>query len=313
MQTRFIWLAVVFVFCVLITGFTLAESHSDKNYMKLFLQRSDSINNSLEHNSMNKSDNVSYIPSSSLQDKFELELLRLRAFREKGTLEELLNLGSEIEHKWSILDGNLYAKLSLEFLSILTSNRYIDEPVIEISRNYAGQALKRADTFDLKFQWKLLLFLGNDSSEKLLDKEQLQLRRERVEFWLHAFRRLENEKDPNFNPNDLPQLNIKPPHSVNLQAGVSPDAINDIEIRAKYEKDIVANSKKTEYYNKQHGLRQDEAFFIKKGVDYISAAYSKSADNLEELESLLAQYKISWNIQEMLKAQITSNSKQKDK
>jgi hypothetical protein len=180
---------------------------------------------------------------------------------------------------------------------------------MELSRNFAAQALKKADTFDLEYEWKLLSFLGGvDYPSDKLNDNLIQKRRERVKLWLHAIHRLETSKDSNFNPDDLPQLNIAPPPSTGLPAGVSPEAIRDEKLRNEYEKAIAANTKKVKYYNKQSRLRIDENFFVNKiAVNYISTAYSKSPTNLTELDKLLDEYHIPENIRGMIKVQIQSS------
>src|SRR5699024_10405117 len=61
------------------------------------------------------------------QDEFQKEWAILQSFRNGGTLQELLTEGEKIEMQWGSLGGNQYGELSLEFLSVLSSNRFSTE------------------------------------------------------------------------------------------------------------------------------------------------------------------------------------------
>ena len=117
--------------------------------------------------------------SALAQDKFEKDLLKIKGFRNAGTFEELISEGDRVEKQWGNIGGNYYGELFVEFLGILSSNRYAgNNDVMEISRELASQSLKKANTFDLSIEWKLLLFLGafDYPIDKLTEKtfERLQ-------------------------------------------------------------------------------------------------------------------------------------------
>ena len=151
----------------------------------------------------------------------------------------------------------------------------------------------------------MLLFLDAfDYSVEKLTENQTKQRKERVELWLHAMRRLKAEKDENFNPDDVPSLKVMSPLSTNLPAGVSPQAIQDTKLRAEYEKAIVANNEKIKYYNKQLRIQREEKFFVELAIEYISTAYLKFPTDFEELRKLINSYRISENIQRKIEAKM---------
>ncbi|MGB7068423.1 MAG: hypothetical protein WBD22_02930 [Pyrinomonadaceae bacterium] len=288
--------------CVLTAGVLLAQSYSRETISLNFFSAK-TVSYQSPKLSGNETSNPTTDQQNNLKDDFERQLQRLRSFREKGTLKELLNEGKLIERQWGESGGESYGKLILEFLGILTHSRYISDEVIDMSQNYVVQTLKKADTFGLTTEWKLLWFLRYPFSEK--DKIELQQRREGTKLWLHLLRRLEVEKDENFDPDDLPSLNVVPPAGVRVRfAGMSPEAIKDPKLRAEYEAAIVANAKKLEYHNQQSDLRRDEESILRNAIDYIANAYSVPPKNFEEFQEILNNSKVSNDLKKEIETKI---------
>lgn len=228
---------------------------------------------------------------------------RLRVLRASGSLEDLVTEGDNIARQWGANAGRNYGLLFREFLSVLTSPRIINQNsgALELSQKYAVAALKSSEFFDLETEWFLLMYLRYPLQGKILDESGVQQRRERVKLWLHALHRLEREKAKNFNPNDLPALNVEPPKGVNGIAGMSPENIKDPGLRAAYERAIDENKKKVEYFNLQLKLRQNEASMIKNGIEYISTVYAQEPFGLQELDKLLDVYDVSEPLRKNIK------------
>ena len=157
-------------------------------------------------------------------------------------------------------------------------------------------ALTRADYFDLENEWFLLMNLRWPQGLTKPESEGSDQRREGVKLWLHAFHRLETEKDKNFDPHDLPALHVQPPRGANIIAGMSSIAIKDPTLRAEYERSINENKKKLAYFNNQLRLRQNEEFIIASGVKYISKMYQLLPASVPELAQLLAEFDISTDL-----------------
>lgn len=300
MRSKFIF--IVALLCVLTSGFVFAQVYTGGT-ISLNLSIAETVPPENPKSNPSKILNASVNQQNdTIQGEFEQQLQRLRAFRETGSLEELLNEGNKIEKQWGKSGGESYGRLMLEFLGALTHSRYTNDRVQELSQDYATQSLKKADTFDLEIEWRLLSFLRYPHSEK--DKIAIRQRAERVKLWLHIVYRLKREKDENFDPNDLPTLNVTPPRGNIRIAGMSPEAIKDPKLRAEYEAALKANAKKLEYYNKQYILRRDEEFIVKDAVKYISKMYSLPPKNLNELQGLLNNFNVSNNLKERIEAEI---------
>lgn len=309
MKSKFIWIKIVLLFGVLATGFLFAASLDNKK--ETVAQMLSATLAFAETPTPPKSDKqIEYPnPQAKQQDKFQQDLLNLRNYRSSGMLEDLIAERNKIEQEWGQSGGEAYGKLSLEFLGVLTSTRYrsADDKALNLSQEYAIQALKKADTFELETEWHLLLYLRYPVAETALNDLQMRERRDGVKLWLHALRRLETEKDEKFDPKDLPVLNVTPPEGARVRfSGMSPESIEDPKLRAEYEKAIEANAKKIVYYNKQYRLRQDEDFILKNAVKYISKFYSRQPVNSEELEGLLNEFKIAEDIKKSIKTEISS-------
>ena len=307
MKSRFITINAILLF-LLVTGFSFAQYYSGKTFEKKEISNNEFSSKTNEQNLIRKEEGSQ--DCASLQDEFQEALCRLKCFREKGSLDELIIEWNKIEQDWSKLGGDSYGNLTLEFLSVLTSARFrsADDKALNLSQSYAIQTLKKADTFDFEIEWQLLIKLRYSISESKLSDVQIQERRERVKLWLHLIHRLEVEKDKNFDPNDLPLLNVTPPEGVPVRfSGMSPDLIKDPQLRAEYEKAIEANAKKMKYYNHQYKLRQNEDFFVRYATKYISMVYSRPPIDLNELKNLLNEYQIPENMQKLIKEKLQSN------
>jgi hypothetical protein len=75
--------------------------------------------------------------------------------------------------------------------------------------------------------------------------------------WVTLFRHIDQYLDPNFDPSDVPSVNVIPPATskgVKYPSGVDPNAIPDSKARTKYIELLNQNRAKLEHYNFQHRL-----------------------------------------------------------
>ena len=107
---------------------------------------------------------------------------------------------------------------------------------------------------------------------------------------MHAWKRLIDAIDPNWNPNDEPFLNIPLPEGISGEAGMAPEHIKDPNRRAEYEAAIEKNRQKAERYGEQYKLRNWLKRFPKRAEEYIIQAYSKPPFDVEELKQYLDKY-----------------------
>lgn len=246
------------------------------------------------------------------EDQFKVILARLHQLQDSGTLGEMIAEIDNVERQWGEGGGERYAIVYKEFLGgCLSMSRIRDENngVDEIRARYVMFALKHPDSFSLNLEWQLLGQVDGFYLKKSLDERDVEYRKNATAIWFHAVHRLETEKDPNFDKNDLPTLNVSPPlgdeHGM-LIPGVSPNAIKDPVKRAAYEKVIEENQKKAIYFNLQYELRRDEALIMKDVVRYVSGVYSKPPLNRDELAEMLTKYKISAEIRKNIEGALST-------
>ena len=66
---------------------------------------------------------------------------------------------------------------------------------------------------------------------------------------------MDQEIDPKFDPEDVPQINVAPP-SLKYESGIAPDAIEEDDIRAAYVTALAKNEAKRQMHHRQTGLRK---------------------------------------------------------
>jgi len=136
--------------------------------------------------------------------------------------------------------------------------------------------------------FQLLYHLASKPAAK--EKDWPETRLQNAQMWLKTWNRLENEKDEQFNPANLPSINVSPPAKTGLPPGVSPDAIQDPQLKQEYLQALEKNRIIIEQYNHQYGLLQLEAPFKRVATGYLINSYSQPPANLEEIQKLLEIY-----------------------
>ena len=132
-------------------------------------------------------------------------------------------------------------------------------------------------------------FLGFDPP--VMDEAAWEdLRRQKAQFWLEAWVRVSKAIDPSFDFDDRPLLNVAPPFSTGLPAGVSPSSVKNPQLRAEYEHAIAQNHAKIERYNQQSWLKLNGPRVFKEVEQYLVNAYSRAPSDLQELQQLLSRY-----------------------
>lgn len=245
--------------------------------------------------------NAPALPNSQ---EYERDLARIDGLATASDLEGLVELADEIEQEWGARAGDDYARLVLNVSNVLANN-FRDERSDRLSQQYALAALAKADRFSLDMEVRLLPFVARDLAPKNADDaEWVGERNSKVKLWLHAWRRLESEKDPNFDAQDKPRWKITPPRGTGLPSGVAPEAIKDARLRARYEADIAANVQKAKAYDRQYMLRVMEKNFLHQAEDYLVRAYSKPPFKPDELERHLNTYIADRDARERIKGEV---------
>lgn len=150
---------------------------------------------------------------------------------------------------------------------------------------------RRIDTAEGSHEWGVLYQIGADIDSFPLamkkDPEWRNWRRAKLELWLKAIDLIDRTKDPAFNPEDVPQLNVAPPPGSTISAGASPGAIQDPRLRHEYEQAIKRNAEKAERYNLQDGLRKLDSLWTESIRVYIVGQYNAEPQDVSEIRTLI--------------------------
>lgn len=232
-------------------------------------------------------------PIDGMREEYRRDLARLNDLSKTQDLDAVVKFADEAKTRWGQRGGDYYARLMLNVSNVI-ANDFSDERIYRLSQKYALAALSKADRFSLDSEVSLLPFIAMDLAPKdtaaNADSEWAKERSLKSRLWLHAWQRLESERDKNFNFDDRPFINVTPPRETGLPSGVAPEAIKDAKLRARYQAELTANAEKAEVYNRQYALREIGKSFPQKAESYIVGAYSKPPRNANELGQLLNQY-----------------------
>ena len=108
--------------------------------------------------------------------------------------------------------------------------------------------------------------------------------------WITLFRHIDQYLDPNFDPNDVPSVNVIPPATskgVKYPSGVDPNAISDAKARAKYTGLLNQNRAKSEQYNFQHQLRRVNERALEGFHEYAKHSFSSIRADSAEFRRIL--------------------------
>lgn len=235
---------------------------------------------------------------SEEKQEYKQERARIKALRETFTpgltndFEKYEEFADQIQNKWSSKNKEHYARLMLEVCGPLSSGNFKGDRRYELARKYALSALADANNIALETELELTghvitLMIGPNASK---GEDFAQRRKKDVQIRLHAWKRLLDAIDPDWDPNDFPSINVMPPMETGLPAGVSAETIEDPNLRAEYEASIEKNRQKAEIYRQQYKLRKWLKMFPRYAEPYIIQAYSLPPYDTEELQEFLAIY-----------------------
>ena len=237
--------------------------------------------------------------SETENQEYKQELNRIKSLGKSFTpgptndLKSFERLANEIQSKWSQKKKEYYARLMLEVCEPLSSGRFNDERQYDVARRYALSALAESNKIPLEVELELTGHIMTDTVTPRAPTGQEWAKRQKqdVEVRFHAWRRLIDAIDPNWDPNDIQfYINVPLPSGVEGEAGVSPDSVKDPKLRAEYEAAIKKNREKAERYSEQNRLHKWLKRFPKRAEEYIIQAYSKPPFDVEELKQYLDKY-----------------------
>lgn len=256
------------------------------------------------------------------EQEYKQERARIKALEKAFTpgptndLKKYEYFADRIQNKWKGGNKEYYARLMLEVCGPLGSGKFKDKRCYDLRRQYALSALEEPNDIalvtELELTGRVITFLiGHKAPE---GEDFAQRRKKDVKIRLHAWKRLLDAIDPNWDPNDLPLINVTPPTKTGLPPGISHEAIEDSVLRAEYKAAIEKNRQKAEIYRQQSKLRKWLKRFPRRAEGYMIRAYSKSPYNLPELEKALNKYlsdeKTKAKIIESVKTNIKNKTKE---
>lgn len=117
-----------------------------------------------------------------------------------------------------------------------------------------------------------------------------RLRSDCLSLWLTLLQILDQNLDPKFNPDDVPQNIVQPPplpDGTVLRPGADPAKIADPQARAEYEKAIAENRAKADNYRLQTELRRLDEQIPPRAEEFIKNSYTSADADQEELKRVV--------------------------
>jgi hypothetical protein len=237
-------------------------------------------------------------PSESEKKEYKQDMTRIEDFRKSfkpglvNDLKEYEKFADAIQKKWSRQNKEYYARLMLEVCGPPSSGTFADDRRYDVARRYALSVLEKSEEISIEMELKLtghvVTLMYTPNSPK--GEDFAQRRKKDVEIRLHAWKRLFDTIDPNWDPNE----ELRSPNAVATSMGfpgtIAPEAIKDPKLRAEYEAAMQKNREDIERYTKQYRLRDWLKSYPKSRERDIVLMYSEPPFNLEELNQYLETY-----------------------
>ena len=229
-----------------------------------------------------------------LDYKYISDTISLSQKSKARDLEAYEKFADAIEKKWSPKNKAEYASLMLKICEPLNSGIFNERRQYDLAREYAILALEKPDEIQLDTELSLTgcCMTTNITESDIFNEEEFSKRRKvDSEIRLHAWRRLIDAIDPNY---DLKKEILSPNAigvAMGLPSGISPEDVKE-PLRTKYESALQENRKEIERRVEQSKLHRWLEKFPKRAEDYIIGVYSVPPFNTKELEQLLNKYNI---------------------
>jgi hypothetical protein len=192
---------------------------------------------------------------------------------------------------WSSHEAGGYLRFFEELCRRLSSFDLGNWPEQDrLVRKYANVALRNAPELPLAAELALLEHLVPVAPHGTPGGAAWQAtRRDAATRWLSALRRLDEEVDGDFDPDDVPLVNVPVPGE-NLPAGVAPEHVSDPALRREYERTVQRNAEHAVRYLRQVELRRLREHYRPVATRAIVDSYAQPPDDTDELRQLLADH-----------------------
>lgn len=201
------------------------------------------------------------VVQTGLEREFETEQQRLRRLAGELPVDQFVNEAVTTLKQWESKPDEMYGRLAETIGDLLNSAPYSGDKTAKAGTWQISEQTIRGKATAIPIP-TLIRLLSHLASESVSDRNDWPaLRSERARWWLETWNRLDQAMDPNFNPDDLPELSSAP-HAV----------------------------AKNDYYKQQFKLRQVEPHFKLTASDYLAHLYSLPPEGSDELNVLLTKY-----------------------
>jgi hypothetical protein len=226
-----------------------------------------------------------------------------KAQEKNNDLDAYEKFADKILSKWKNKNKEIHARLTLD---VCQSVHLFDEKdrTHAIRRKYILSALAGANDISHETELELaangMFNIFASKAHKPKGNDLAKLRKNGLKMYLHAWKRVIDGIDPNWDQNARPSVHVSPDFFTaeekakmgRFASGMAPEGIKDPQIRAKYEAAIKANNEKGERYGQQDKLRSYLKSYPPLYKRYIIKAYSMPPYNNAELVKYLSDYKI---------------------
>jgi hypothetical protein len=163
------------------------------------------------------------------------------------------------------------------------------------NQRYLAEAQANATAFEKKQDPDLLrqAYLALENVDLAAESDSAVHKQMRIQLlysWLQLLQLLDRFLDPNFDPEDVPQLLVQPPPTskgVVYPPGADPKLIDEPKARAKYEKEIAENKAKTVHYNLQIKLQRLNERIPPLIETFIHTSYTPDIQDQAELKTAI--------------------------
>lgn len=182
--------------------------------------------------------------------------------------------------------------ISLLIILNVTCILTVEKPMNE-NQKYLKEAREHAREFEDKAEPELLkqAYLALENVLLLEEddpKVRGQLRADSLYLWLRLIGLLDSSLDPNFDPDDVPEMTVQPPPTskgVVYPPGADPALIDDPKARAEYKKAVADNRAKAIRYELQTDLHRLEERVTPRAETFIRNFYTPAQGDQKELKT----------------------------
>jgi len=199
------------------------------------------------------------------------------------------SFADELQEKWRKGSREYYGQVMEHLCRPMSSGIFGEHARRVVAREYALSALQEPNEISLELELKLVghLYSGESEAYAPTDEQWIRERNREVGARVHAWKRLLDALDPNWDVNDAPPWRPSLPRGVRSVEGFAPEYIEDPELRAQYEAAVEEHRRRWKTYSMQNKIHKWARRFPQHQEDAIITAYSRPPHDMAEMERQL--------------------------